>query len=60
MSVVGEANWRRQLQCIAAIYSFLWLLAANLVGLWLAASALIQEQKWLLPVEQTVDEAAAL
>ena len=37
MSVVAEANWRRRLQCISAMYSFLWLLAANLVGLWLAA-----------------------
>ncbi len=29
-------RWRRRLQCTTALYSFLWLLAANLVGLWLA------------------------
>lgn len=28
--------WRRQLQRVTATYSFVWLLAANLVGLWLA------------------------
>lgn len=35
---MGELHtrWRRQLQCTTALYSLLWLLAANLVGLWLA------------------------
>lgn len=33
----GALHWRRQLQGITALYSFLWLLAANIVGLWLAA-----------------------
>ncbi len=37
MSEKGEANWRRRLQCMTAMYSLLWLLSANLVGLWLAA-----------------------
>lgn len=31
-----ELTWRRQLQQVTAAYSFLWLLLANLVGLWLA------------------------
>ncbi len=30
-------HWRRRLQCMTAMYSLFWLLAANLVGLWLAA-----------------------
>ena len=37
MSSPREANWRRRLQFLSAMYSLLWLLAANLVGLWLAA-----------------------
>jgi len=35
--------WRRRLQCVTAMYSLLWLLAANLVGLWLAAVLLWPE-----------------
>ncbi|MGZ0656284.1 hypothetical protein ACWPKS_11825 [Coraliomargarita sp. W4R72] len=35
-SPVGSA-WNRRLQGTTALYSLLWLLAANLVGLWLAA-----------------------
>lgn len=38
----------RQLQCATALYSLLWLLAANLVGLWLAVLLIWPEcGKWL-------------
>ena len=33
---VAASGWRRRLQGTTALYSLLWLLAANLVGLWLA------------------------
>jgi len=36
VSDLTEQCWRRRLQCMTAMYSLLWLLAANLVGLWLA------------------------
>jgi cytochrome c oxidase cbb3-type subunit 1 len=40
MSNHDASVWRRRLQCMTAMYSLLWLLAANLVGLWLAAALL--------------------
>jgi len=39
-----NTKWRRKLQCITAVYSMFWLLAANCVGLWLAA--LLVWPKW--------------
>lgn len=36
VSTVAAPVWRRQLQRITTVYSLGWLLAANLVGLWLA------------------------
>jgi len=36
VDTIAASVWRRQLQRITAVYSLIWLLAANLVGLWLA------------------------
>ena len=36
VDTIAASVWRRQLQRITAGYSLIWLLAANLVGLWLA------------------------
>ena len=35
--MISESQWRRELQLTTAAYSLGWLVAANLVGVWLAA-----------------------